>query len=173
MVRLGKRADWLAALALIALDLLAYGQLLDPSRTLTDYDAFVYFYPLRAYAAAAFQSGRLPLWNPSSFLGTPFIANPQTAFFYPFTTLFFWLPVPQAYGINLVLHVLLAGLGFYAFGRITLRGSPIAALVGATAFMLSGVLSGQYGHLNQISAVAWLPLIVVAADRAVRDASLR
>src|SRR5438552_18465327 len=120
MARLTERADWLAALALIALDLWAYGQLLDPTRMLADYDAFVYFYPLRAYAAAAVGDGRLPLWNPSSFLGTPYLANPQTALLYPLTALFFWLPVPQAYGLNLALHVLIAGLGFYAFGRLTL-----------------------------------------------------
>src|SRR5919202_983832 len=115
MACLRARRDGPAALALLALDLAAYGPLLDPGRMLADYDAFVYFYPLRAYAAAAVQEGRLPLWNPSSFLGVPFIANPQTAFFYPLTALFFWLPVPQAYGLSLVLHVFLAGLFLYLF----------------------------------------------------------
>jgi hypothetical protein len=39
--------------------------------------------------------------------------------------------------------------------------------------MLSGVLSGQYGHLNQLSAVAWLPLVLLAADQAVVRQSIR
>lgn len=167
------RCDWLAALALLALDLAAYGGLLDPGRMLADYDAFVFFYPLRAYAAAAVQEGRLPLWNPSSFLGVPFIANPQTAFFYPPTALFFWLAVPWAYGLSLVGHMFLAGLFSYGFLRISLAlGSP-SALLGAAVFMLGGVLAGQYGHLNQFSAVAWLPAILLAADRAVAHGSLR
>src|SRR5687768_6098556 len=71
--RLRSRADGLALLALLALDLSAYGLLLDPGRMLVDYDALVYFYPLRAYAAMAIQEGRLPLWNPHSFLGVPFV----------------------------------------------------------------------------------------------------
>src|SRR5919202_1687738 len=111
MACLRARWDGAAALALLALDLAAYGPLLDPGQMLADYDAFVYFYPLRAYAAAAVREGRLPLWNPSSFLGVPFIANPQASFFYPPTSLFFWLPVPLAYGLSLALHVLIAGLG--------------------------------------------------------------
>jgi hypothetical protein len=154
MAHLVSRADRLAILALLALDLAAYGALLQPGRMLVDYDALVYFYPLRAYAAAAVQEGRLPLWNPLTFLGVPFIANPQTAFFYPPTALFFWLAVPQAYGISLFSHVLLAGLGFYLLCRSTLGVLPTAGFVGAAAFMLGGVLSGQFGHLNQISAVA-------------------
>lgn len=155
------------------LDLAVYGPLLHPDWMLADYDAYVYFYPLRAYAAAAVQEGRLPLWNPSSFLGVPFIANPQTAFFYPLTLLFYWLAVPQAYGLSLFVHAFLAGLAFYAFCRLSLGLLSPAALVGATAFMLSGVLSGQYGHLNQLSAVAWLPLVLLAADQAVARESLR
>jgi hypothetical protein len=173
MARWPRRADWLAALALLGLDLSAYGRLLNPAMMLADYDAHVYFYPLRAYAAAAVQEGRLPLWNPSSFLGVPFIANPQTSFFYPFSALFLWLPVPHAYGLNLALHVLLAGLGLYAFCRVTLEASPPAAFVGGIAFMLGGVLSGQYGHLNQVSAAAWLPLVLLLADQAVARASFR
>jgi hypothetical protein len=161
------RADLVGLVALIALGLAAYAQLLDPGRMLADYDAYVYFYPLRAYAAAAIQAGRLPLWNPSSFLGVPFLANPQTALFYPGTWLFFWLPVPLAYGLNLFLHVGLAGLFFYAFVRVSLSTKPAAAFVGAAAFMLGGVLAGQYGHLNQISAVAWVPLVLLAGERAV------
>src|SRR5207248_10807719 len=129
--------------------------------------------PLRAHAAAAVQAGRLPLWNPYRFLGEPFIANPQNAFFYPLTALFFWLPVPWAYGLSLVLHVFIAGLGFYVFCRLTLGARQPAALLGAMAFMLSGVLSGEYGHLNQLSAVAWLPLVVLLADLAIRRRSIR
>jgi hypothetical protein len=166
-------ADGLAVLLLGLLTLAAYGRLLDPSVMLVDYDALVYFYPLRAYAAAAVQQGRLPLWNPSSFGGAPFLANPQTALFYPLTALFFWLAVPYAYSLNLVLHVFLAGVCFYAFGRLCLEARPAAALVGGAVFMLGGVLSGQYGHLNQLSAAAWLPLVLLLGHRAVSDRSLR
>jgi hypothetical protein len=165
--------DALAALALLALNLTVYGQLLSPHWMLADYDAFVYFYPLRAYAAAAVQDGGVPFWNPSSLLGAPFVANPQVAFFYPFTPIFYWLSVPHAYGISLALHALLAGLAFYAFCRLTLRVGPPAALVGGAAFMLGGVLSGQYGHLNQISAVAWLPLVLLAAHQAILRGGVR
>jgi hypothetical protein len=156
-------ADWLSILLLLLVCLAAYGQLLLPDRMLADYDALVYFMPLRAYAAAAVAEGRAPLWNPDSFLGAPFLANPQTAVLYPATWLFFVLAVPQAYGVNLVLHTFLAGVLFYLLLRIALASGPASGLVGATTFMLSGVLAGQYGHLNQLSAVAWLPGLLLVA----------
>ncbi|MCC7106274.1 MAG: YfhO family protein, partial [Chloroflexi bacterium] len=39
-------------------------------------------------------------------------------------------------------------------------------------FMLGGVLSGQYGHLNQVSATLWLPWALLPMDRALRAKSL-
>ena len=140
---------------------------------LADYDAYVYFYPLRAYAAAAIQAGRLPLWNPSSFLGVPFLANPQTALFYPRHLAVFLAtgapglrPQPDPARRP-------GRLFFYAFARVSLSAKPAAAFVGAAAFMLGGVLAGQYGHLNQISAVAWVPLVLLAGERALTCRSRR
>ena len=161
------RADGLAVLFLGILAVAAYGRLLDPGLMLVDYDALVYFYPLRAYAAAAVLEGRLPLWNASSFAGAPFLANPQTALFYPPTALFFWLAVPYAYSLNLILHAFLAGALFHGFGRLSLSARPIAATAGAAIYMLGGPLSGQYGHLNQLSAAAWLPLILLLGQQAI------
>ncbi|MGD8896162.1 MAG: hypothetical protein PVJ73_09025, partial [Acidobacteriota bacterium] len=39
--------------------------------------------PARQYMAGALLSGRLPLWNPHVALGRPFLADIETAVFYP------------------------------------------------------------------------------------------
>ena len=144
------RADLVGLVALIALDLAAYAQLLDPGRMLADYDAYVYFYPLRAYAAAAIQAGRLPLWNPSSFLGVPFLANPQTALSTREPGCFSgyrcrW-PTASTWSCTSAWPVFFSTPSLASASR----RSPPAAFVGAAAFMLGGVLAGQYGHLESV-----------------------
>jgi hypothetical protein len=141
-------------------------------RILGDYDAFVYFYPLRYYGAEAIKEGRFPLWNPDLFLGAPFFANVQTGMLYPLNVLFLLLPTPHAFSASVMLHVLLAGIAMYLFARRVLEVSRIPAVIGGTAFMLSGFLSAQVGHLNQLNVSAWLPLLLVAFDAALRRRSL-
>src|SRR5262249_35297445 len=50
-------------------------------------DIVTSFYPYRTIAAHAVHEGRIPLWNPYMLSGAPFVANTQSAVFYPFTVL--------------------------------------------------------------------------------------
>ncbi len=150
-----------------------YWEIADPGRILADYDVWTYFYPLRAYAAEAIRAGRFPLWNPDTFLGSPFFANPQTSLLYPGSLLFYVLPVPYAYSLSVIVHVFLAALLTYAFMRVAFGLGRPAALVGAAVFAFGGFLSAQVGHINQLSASAWLPGVALAADLAVRRTSVR
>lgn len=167
------RADLLAALVLFVAALLFYWPLVFGGRAIVDYDAFLYFYPQRAYLAQALQELRLPLWNPYLFMGAPFLANPQTAVLYPPSWLFLFGPVHTGYAVQLVLHGFLSALFTYLLGRQTLGATPLASLVGALAFAFGGYTVGQGGHLNQLSAATWLPAVVWCYDRAVATGSTR
>ncbi|HZT21752.1 MAG TPA: hypothetical protein VFB55_02470, partial [Verrucomicrobiae bacterium] len=46
-----------------------------------DYYVLHHFY--KFYLHASIRSGELPLWNPYTALGRPFLADPETAVFYP------------------------------------------------------------------------------------------
>jgi hypothetical protein len=137
-------------------------------RVLGGYDAFVYFYPLRSYLAESFAQGRVPLWNPYLFAGTPYLANPQTAVFYPGSWLFALVDVPHAYAVNFVGHLAIAAVGFYAFGRLSLGLGRVASVLGGAAFAFSGFVNGQAGHINQFSVAAWLPAVALALDLGIR-----
>jgi hypothetical protein len=141
-------------------------------RVLGGYDAFVYFYPLRSYVAETVGQGRLPLWNPYLFAGSPYLANPQTAVFYPGTWLFAVLDVPRAYALNFLGHVWIAGVAFYAFGRVSLGLGRVTSVVGGAAFAFSGFMNGQAGHVNQFSVAAWLPAVALALDLTMRTRRL-
>jgi hypothetical protein len=160
------RADALAAGGLALASLIFYYPLV-VGHALVDYDAFVFFYPQRAYLGAALRDGRLPLWDPLIFLGVPFLANPQTAVLYPPSWLFALGSVESMYTVQLVMHAFLAALFTYLLARHAFGVAPLAACLGGLAYAFGGFAVGQVGHLNQISAAAWLPGVLLAYDRFV------
>ena len=145
--------------------LLFYYPLVFLGRALVDYDAFVYFYPQRVFLAQSLLAGHIPLWDPYLFLGVPFLANPQTAVLYPPSWLFVLGPVAGVYAVQLVLHAFLAAFFTYLLARHAFGVLPLAAAVGGLAYAFGGFAVGQVGHLNQISAAAWLPAVLLAYDR--------
>jgi hypothetical protein len=169
-LKLSPPPGWLldagAVLALFVLVLAFNPDLAFRGMVLGGYDTFVYFHPLRAYFAQAVAEGRLPLWNPNTFLGVPFLANPQSAVFYPGTWLFALVAVPHAYVANFLGHVFIAGASLYAFARWLGLGR-LGSLIGGCSFAFSGFLSGQAGHINQVSVAAWLPLVALALGLAL------
>ncbi|MBM3135855.1 MAG: YfhO family protein, partial [Chloroflexi bacterium] len=167
-----RRHDLLAIVALAALTLLFYWRMVGTNQILTSYDTFTYFYPYRAYAANALAQGRLPLWLPDLFLGVPFLANIQTAVFYPLNLLFWVFSTPQALAASVVGHVFLAGAFTYAFARLSVGLGRFGAFLAAVVFMFGGFLAVQAGHVNQLNASAWLPLLLLTFDLAYRRRSL-
>lgn len=162
--RLG--ADALALTALTVYTLLFYRTLLVSGLTFAGYDSVTYFFPLKQYAAERLAHGELPLWNDRLFLGAPFLANIQTALFYPFDVLFFVLPFWKAINASIILHGWLAGTAMYLFCRAGLRLRAEAALVSALAFAFGGYFTAHADHLNQVHTSAWLPLLLLAGLRA-------
>ncbi|HEU4886863.1 MAG TPA: YfhO family protein [Thermoanaerobaculia bacterium] len=148
-----------ALLALLALTLFLPALLKREVFTLRDH--FDYFQPLRAFTADELRAGRLPLWNPYSASGEPWLANPQTGVFYPPTWLFLVLPFETAYMSFLMLHLALLGWGAYLlFAR---RVPPGAAMVGAAALMFSGPVLSLLDVSNNFATFAWIPLVLWCA----------
>lgn len=121
-----------------------------------------YFQPLRLYTAQHLRAGRLPLWNPYSGSGEPWLANPQTGIFYPPVWLFRLLDFPTAYVAFLFLHALVLGSGaLLLFARRV--GLP-AALLGAVGLMTSGPVLSLLDVSNNFTSFAWVPWVLLAAE---------
>ena len=159
--------DAVALAALAAATLLIFWALVGTNLVLAGVDAFTYFTPYRDYANAALRQGRLPLWNPYLFLGVPFLANIQAAVLYPLNWLFVTLWAPKALVWSAVLHIWLAAAFTYGYARRGIGLSRSAAWVAAAAFAFSGFLGGQVEHVNQLSAGAWFPLLLLLFYEAV------
>ncbi|MDE2992154.1 MAG: hypothetical protein OXU21_14010 [Chloroflexota bacterium] len=164
----GSRLHTLAAVGLVLAGLLTiYGRLIFEGLVLSGYDVQTYFYPYWAYASASLVDARLPLWNPHVFMGVPFLANPQSAVFYPLNWPLYLLDPARALAAALMVHVALAAIGMLALARAGLRLGWPAAATGAAAFGFSGFFAGQMEHINQVSVAAWIPLLILAIELGV------
>lgn len=120
-----------------------------------------YFQPLRYFTAIHIRDFTLPYWNPYSASGEPWLANPQTAVFYPPTWVFVFLPFETAYMLFLALHLVIAGWGAYLlFARSVSEG---AALAGAVAVTFSGPVLSLLDVSNNLATFAWIPWVLWAA----------
>jgi hypothetical protein len=129
-------------------------------------DAFVYNYPLRAAAWDALRRGELPLWTPAVFSGYPLLSMSQLGLAYPLTWGYAFLPGGYAEELFVLAPFLLAPAFTYAYARQVGR-SRLAALLAGLAFAYGGVMVSPLttGGM-QTNALMWLPLVLVAAERA-------
>lgn len=113
--------------------------------------------PYRLFAAENIQNGVLPLWNPYTFFGQPFLANPETSLFYPFTILFYIFKFSIAYKLFIVIHFFLAALLFWLIAKL-LNAKNSFTLVGAIAWTFGGYLSTRVEFLSILGSAVWLPV---------------
>ena len=128
-------------------------------------------YPFRHFAATSMATGQMPLWNPYTFNGMPFLADIQTAVFYlPCTVLAFFVSDGRlsAYWLELViiLHFVLAGVSMFALAR-SFQLHRLPSLFAGAAYMLSGFMITHAIHQQIVTLVAWYPLIVMFFRNAI------
>ena len=139
-------------------------------------DILYQFHPYRVFAQENIIKGTLPLWNPYIYSGMPFLANLQSALFYPFTILFYLFNFPLAYKIFVVLHLFMGGYFFallmnsFSTDKIfTKRISKMAILISTILFMFNGCISTRLQFLSILGVVIWVPLIVLLFQRGVKE----
>lgn len=131
-------------------------------------DTLLYFYPYWDYRGQMLRAGQLPLWNPYLFMGVPFLANSQAGVLYPLNWPLALFSAPVAVKIAVLSHLALASVGAYLFARRVLRQGHWGAFASGAVFALSGYLSAQVEHVNQLQGLSWFPWLLWAGDRALR-----
>ena len=152
---------------------------LHPTATLyTDYsDLLTLLLPYKRFLVHAWhETGQLPLWCPYNFAGLPFAHDLSASAFYPPHWPLLLLPeesLGAAMSWLVVVHVIVAGWCMYAYAwHHGLRGP--GALAAAVGYMFAGkvllhVLAA--GHYNMVT-LAWLPLVLLWLEQAVRSGSV-
>jgi membrane protein YfhO len=128
-----------------------------------------FFWPMKAYTAARWTSG-VPLWNPLSGCGEPWLAQLQTGVFYPGDLPFL---LPGAWGplLGIALHLAIASSGMAAW-LFSLGTSRAGALLGAVVFAGGGAFLSLALVYNNFETASFLPWLFLAARCAARGGSL-
>ncbi len=134
-------------------------------RALFYFDITEINYPYRAFLARELRAGRFSRWCPGLYCGLPLFSESQAGYLHPLKYLLYpWLPTWQAFNLDTILSVWLAGLS--AYGWLRRHVGPSGALSGAAVFGLSGFSWAHLVHTSWINALAGLPLVVWSLEAA-------
>ncbi|HHT9137076.1 MAG TPA: YfhO family protein [Candidatus Wunengus sp. YC60] len=177
--------DWLAILILFLLSLAYFYSVIIPTdyRILGDenHDMRNQYFCWRYFGFNTLSKGILPLWNPYSCCGIPFIAGAQSAIFYPLNLIFLILPIHTAINYSIILHVFLSGVFTYLYLRFTKLNpqsaiqnpqlysngfSRSSCMVSSIVFMFCApqIFHVYAGHLTILNTIMWLPLILLLSE---------
>jgi len=127
-------------------------------------DMYVYHLPMHEYGFSELRDGAMPLWNPYTNCGMPFLATYQLASFYPLNFLHWFFSSPLAFSLTYLLHSFLAGLFMYLWMR-KLESVPVAAVFAGTAYMLCSFVCYPLTWPHIIRSHIWIPLIFLLVHR--------
>lgn len=133
-------------------------------------DIYQYAAPFRYFSTLNLQKGIVPLWNPHLFAGTPFLASPQSALFYPLSNFFYFFPIHYAFNFFTFFHIFMNGLGMFLLLK-SLNRSHISSLWGSMAWSFSFYFLSKCtaGHVIHLSGYCWVPYILTFAIRTVKN----
>jgi len=128
--------------------------------------ASLQFIPWASYSIDSLWNGNIPLWNPFNGMGAPFIANYQTAVFYPIN----WLLIPIykffdvsglsiGFSILVVLHLVIAAVGF-SFILKSMNRSNMAQFIGGFCWVFGGYIISRTSFISMVWSFAWVSWII-------------
>jgi hypothetical protein len=162
---------WHFALILLLLVALSYPLVSLGVDTFFYRDYGVLAYPTVHYYRESFWRFELPLWNPLSHCGVPFLAQWGTMVLYPLSLIHLVLPLPWSVAVFSLGHLWLAGMGMFL---LTARWTDdrFAAAVAGVAYAFGGLMFSSLMWPNWVAALGWLPWIVFAGEQAGKRGGL-
>ena len=158
--------DWRHAFfVLLIITLAMFGDMLftDSGRILSAPGLDMYAGELSGLDSAyrALRNGNVTPWSPHLFSGSSTLSTAL----YPPHLVYLFLSLPQAVNAGIALHVFLAGFFMYLWAAYR-RLHPLACLLTAVLFMFSGpyFMHVFAGHVGNLCAMTWAPLIFFAID---------
>jgi len=122
-------------------------------------------YPVRWFK----EMGVIPLWNPYVNSGMPFLGDPQSSLFSPFSLFFYLLPVHWAQFCADAFAFFLAGFFFYLF-MMEIVHRRLPAVFSGLVYSLNSVTISQIfnGNLCHLSAYSLIPAVFFLAERGLQ-----
>jgi len=131
-------------------------------------DFGVLAYPFVFLHRSLFWSGEVPLWNPFSNCGAPFMAQWGTLTLYPFSLIYLLLPMPWSLHLFSFGHLAWGAVGMYVLGR-SWTCNRLAGAAAGVFFVFNGLTLSCLLWPNYAVALGWLPWVILLAERAVQQ----
>ena len=167
--------DWTAsftparlAFLLFLLLFAAYPGVILGTHSFFNNDFGLFTYPVAYYIRESIWRGEIPLWNPLSDCGLPFLAQWNTTVCYPLSWFYILFPLPWSLNYFCLGHLIIAGLGMYALA-FRWTQNRFAASVAGLAYGFNGLSLNCLMWTSNLAALAWLPLTILFAERAWRE----
>lgn len=116
--------------------------------------------------------GSWPLWDNTIAFGQPLLADPSAQILYPLTWLNLVMQPWWYYTVFVVFHAALAGVGLRLLGR-HLGLTPLASLLAGGLWITSGPFVSMVNLWHHLATAAWMPWVLLAADRALEEPRAR
>ncbi len=123
----------------------------------------------RQFTASEFQAGRIPLWNPYSLIGAPFVVWGKYSWV-SLISIFF--PGPKALIWIALLKSLVASLGFLVFLQRVVKIHFFPALIGAWCYPLTQFFVLWHGVATSL-VIIWFPWLLIFLYRCNRSLTFR
>jgi hypothetical protein len=140
---------------------------------LQDWDKLAQFSSWFSHLGQSLRNGDLPAWDSSASAGQPFIGAPASGWLsIPIIICFLIVDAITAYKVFILAHMLLGGLGAYAFCR-RIGMNPYPALIGGTAYALGPLLYSAIRYeAAQGQVLMFVPLAMLGVECALRSKRL-
>ncbi|HXA01828.1 MAG TPA: hypothetical protein VNW99_07570, partial [Cytophagaceae bacterium] len=152
---------------------ITFHELLLAQQTLK-WDVIDGYLPFRYFLGYSLQHGELPLWNTFSGLGSPILADPQSASWYlPSWIIGYFRGYDfTSISVEYMTMLVVAGLGFYNLLKY-LKISPFISCAGGAAFLFSGMFIGNAQHFTWAISGAYFPWIIYYFLKAGNEPSVK
>jgi hypothetical protein len=149
-----------------------YPDVISAAGTFYHRDFAVFGYPLAFYHRESFWRGEIPLWNPLNHCGLPFLSQWNTMTLYPLSLFYLLLPLAWSLGVFCLGHLFLAGMGAYFLAE-RWTNNRFAAATAGVGYSFSALMLHSLMWPNNISAMGWLPWVLLASERAWTEGGRR
>jgi hypothetical protein len=143
-------------------------------RVTIPWDAKAHFQPQIQFLAQSLAEGQSPFWAPYVFSGHPQVADPQSLIFAPpFLALAMIDGAPSLWAVDSTLFAMLLLSGAALIVWFHDQGWHwTGGLIGALVFCFGAGMAWRIQHIGQVLSLAYLPLGMLAIDRALARGSL-
>jgi hypothetical protein len=156
--------DFLAVLFICALCILFFFDVLFGPAVFFAGDNMTINLPSKVQFFRTLAQGNLPLWNPYTFSGTPFLADINLGLLSPFNLFYAFFEPFKALSYSIVSAVLFSGISMYWYGR-TMKLTRWGSVTASVVFMFSGSVMTHTMNTAILNTVVWLPLLMICLEK--------